>query len=242
MRQGLLRRQRTREEAMAITIIVSYDGTDNDQDALALGRLFGEAGASLALAYVRHAKESQERREELAQQDAERLLESGAERLGQPDVPRYVVLSASTSEGLRALTQQQGADVIVFGSDYRTAPGHVAPGTSAQQLLEDGPAAVAIAPAGLRDRVPLRIETLAAVEEGDDPSASQTAEALAGRLGATVEGRPAHEVDLLVISSHTDAPAGRVSISGAAGYLIETVGCPVLVVPRGTPVRFDAPA
>ena len=32
------------------SIIVSYDGTSNDRDALALGRLLAAAGASLALA------------------------------------------------------------------------------------------------------------------------------------------------------------------------------------------------
>ena len=40
---------------MATKIIVSYDGTANDTDALALGRLLARAGGSLELAYVRHA-------------------------------------------------------------------------------------------------------------------------------------------------------------------------------------------
>ena len=38
---------------MALKIIVSYDDTDNDSDALALGRLLAIAGAELSLAYVR---------------------------------------------------------------------------------------------------------------------------------------------------------------------------------------------
>ena len=44
---------------MATKIIVSYDGSDNDRDALALGRLLGSAGASIELAYVRHALEAE---------------------------------------------------------------------------------------------------------------------------------------------------------------------------------------
>ena len=42
---------------MPIKIIVSYDGTDNDRDALALGKVLLDAGATLALAYVRHSQE-----------------------------------------------------------------------------------------------------------------------------------------------------------------------------------------
>ena len=59
---------RSRENPMATKIIVSYDGTENDRDALALGRLLAEAGASLELAYVRHAQEAESGRERLAEQ------------------------------------------------------------------------------------------------------------------------------------------------------------------------------
>ena len=38
-------------------------------------------------------------------------------------------------------------------SDYRTPPGHVEPGTSAQYLLDGGSVAVAIAAAGLRTQL-----------------------------------------------------------------------------------------
>ena len=41
---------------MTPRIIVSYDDTDNDRDALALGRLLAGGGADLSLAYVRHAR------------------------------------------------------------------------------------------------------------------------------------------------------------------------------------------
>ena len=84
---------------MPTKIIVSYDGTDNDTDALALGRALARAGASLALAYVRHHAEIEEPRERLAQHEAEELLDGGAKWLDQPDVERHVVLSASTPEG-----------------------------------------------------------------------------------------------------------------------------------------------
>ena len=166
---------------MATKIIVSYDGTENDTDALALGRLLARAGGSLALAYVRHALEPEPGREKLAQHEAEELLATGARWLGEPDVPRHVVLSGSTPEGLRDLAERDGADLIVFGSEYRTAPGHVQPGSSALHLLEGGPIAISLAPAGLRDRADLTVETIAAVGEDGDPGPKETAASLAGR-------------------------------------------------------------
>ena len=223
---------------MAPKIIVSYDGTASDHDALALGRLLAAAGASLALAYVRHAREPEHPREELAQHEAEELLAEGAAWLEQPDVPKHVVLSGSTPEGLRELAEKIGAGIVVFGSEYRTAPGHVDPQNSARRLLAGGPLAVAVAPAGLREQAVERIETIAAVPGELDAAATETAEALATTLGATLVERPRVPVSLLVVGSKRGTPSGRVTISAAAEYLIETGTSPVLVVPRGTAVRF----
>jgi nucleotide-binding universal stress UspA family protein len=223
---------------MAAKIIVSYDGTNNDRDALALGRLFAKGGAALMLAYVRHLSEPDDESEKRAQGEAEELLEAGAAWLGQPDVPRFVVFSASTPEGLRELAEKEQADVVVFGSEYRTTPGHVDPGTSARRLLEGGPLAVAIAPAGLRDKVDAGIQTIAAVSENGDPSARETAESLARAFGGTVADRPSDSVDLVVVGSRPGGVTGRVMISAAAEYLIETVRCSVLVVPRGVAIRL----
>ena len=63
---------------MHCRIIISYDGTANDDDALALGMALGAGGAGLALAYVRHACEFDFDREVLAQHDATRRLALGA--------------------------------------------------------------------------------------------------------------------------------------------------------------------
>jgi len=40
---------------MTLNTIVSYDGTPNDDDALAFARVLSAAGANLILAYVRHS-------------------------------------------------------------------------------------------------------------------------------------------------------------------------------------------
>lgn len=224
------------------TLIVSYDGTANDHDALALGRLLAEGGASLQLAYVRHTRESDSGREELAQDDAESLLAEGAKWLGQPDLSRHVVLSGSTPEGLRELADSLQASVVVFGSEYRTAPGHVDPQQSARRLLDGGPLAIAIAPASYQEQAPTRLETIAAVPGDQDAAATETAESLATALGAELVQRPRTPVSLLVVGSKRGTPSGRVTISAAAEYLIETGASPVLVVPRGKPVAFNRTA
>jgi nucleotide-binding universal stress UspA family protein len=225
---------------MSINAIVSYDDTLNDHDALMLGRVLADAGAQLTLAYVRHTTQSERSREELEEHEAEALLERGARWIGDPDVARRIVVSASTGEGLKWLAEQEGADVVVFGSDYRTAAGHVSPQHSVQTLLEGGPTAVAIAPANYRsDRTP-RITTIGVLAAPGDDAAIDTARELAERIGATVT-RDERRVDLLVVGSRSEAPDGRVMISSQAQNEIENATAPVLVVARGAALRFPTP-
>src|SRR5438105_4411252 len=197
------------------SLIISYDGTPNDEDALALGKMLAPAGFRLALAYVRHSHEFDARREELAEHDAEQRLERGADLLGGLDVTRHIVMSASTGAGLGALAESEHASLIVFGSDYRTAPGHVEPGTSAQHLLDGGSVAIGIAAAGLRTRLDGAITTIAVPLAGPtNEVARATAGALANELGATVVRSSGEPVDLIVVGSQ---PAERRRPSRSAG-------------------------
>ena len=194
---------------MALKIIVSYDDTDNDRDALALGRLLALSGAELSLAYVRHSFGSS-----LDQREAEELLERGAASVGAPDMPRHVVVNPGTSVGLTELAAEEAADVIVFGSEYRTAAGTLKPGISAHKLLLGGPAAIAVSPAGLHANPALSVNTVGLIEEGD-ASARQTTESLASALGASVAAHGSGPIDLLVIGSRPEAPQGKVVISAS---------------------------
>jgi nucleotide-binding universal stress UspA family protein len=222
---------------MSLNAIVSYDDTTNDHDALMLGRVLADAGARLTLAYVRHTTQSERTREELEEHEAEALLERGARWLGDEDVQRRVIVSASTGEGLKWLAEQDEADVVVFGSDYRTASGHVSPQHSAQALLDGGPAAIAIAPANYRsDRAP-RIRTIGVLAAPGDDAAIDTARDLAEALRAKLT-RDERRVDLLVVGSRSEAPEGRVMISSHALNEIENATAPVLVVARGVPLQF----
>jgi len=221
-------------------LIVSYDGTPNDDDALALGKLLADTGAALALAYIRHSREFDPRREELAQHDAERRLEYGVAWLGDPEIPKHVVFSGATGEGLEQLAESEQASVIVFGSDYRTSPGRSEPGTSAQRLLDaGGSVAIAVAAAGLRSLDGAKIETIAVASVDGDTAAQQTAEELAEKLGASIVelGRP--DVDLIVVGSQPNASSRRISLSGATRTVLNTAaGGSVLVVPSGDPVQL----
>ena len=109
--------------------------------------------ATLELAYVRHAHEAESGRERLAEHEAEALLEAGATALGARRLPRHVVLSAlDAGRPARARGARAAPTLIVFGSEYRTAPGHVDPQASARRLLDGGPVALALAPAGFAER------------------------------------------------------------------------------------------
>jgi len=221
---------------MSIKTIVSYDGTANEDDAVALGRLFAAAGAQASLAYVRHVSEPDSAREDIAQHEALALLERGAELLGDPAAPKHVVTDRSTPEGLAALAEREGAEVIVFCSDSHTAKGHIAVGNSAERLLEGGKTAVAIAPVDLAESNP-GIQRIVAVGDGEG-GARETAEALAAALGASVAPVANDEADLLVIDSRPEAQPGHISLSSPAAHLIEIATCPVLIVPRGVTLPF----
>jgi hypothetical protein len=217
---------------MSVTAIVSYDDTLNDQDALAFARVLGDAGATPVLAYVRHTTASKSVTERSEEHEAEALLDRGARWLGDMEVARRVVVNASTSEGLKALVAQEGAAIIVFGSDYRTANGHIAPQHTTQAMLEDGPAAVAIAPAGYRAVREHKIRTIGLLAGLDDHAAIDTAHRLATHFEATVTDSH-HSVDLLIVGSRPEAPVGRVMVSARSQNAIEEAAAPVLVVARG---------
>ncbi|MGN6275750.1 MAG: hypothetical protein ACTHNP_07450 [Solirubrobacterales bacterium] len=217
---------------MALKIIVSYDDTDNDRDALALGRLLAYAGGELSLAYVRHTFG-----ESLEQQQAEELLARGAASVGTPEMPKHVVVNPATSVGLTELAEREQADVIVFGSEYRTAAGLVKPGISAHKLLLGGPSAIAVAPAGLQANPVVSVNNVGVIDEGD-PSARETATSLAQALGAEVVDYGSGSIDLLVVGSRPEAPQGRVVLSAKSDYAVEAANYPVVVIPRGVAIDF----
>jgi nucleotide-binding universal stress UspA family protein len=223
---------------MAPHAIVSYDDTPNDRDALMLGRTLRDAGASLTLAYVRHAVHRCPDDEALSHREAHTLLERGAGWLEEPDIPRRVVVNASTGEGLAWLAAAEQADMIVFGSEYRTRRGHVSIGRSAQSLVEGGLSALALAPADYAVAGEPEIRTVGVLRGTADEAAIETAFSIADRLDATVVDRD-RGVDLLVVGSRPEARAGRVMLTSHAANALDEATSPVLIVARGVPVHFE---
>ncbi|HET9073280.1 MAG TPA: hypothetical protein VFN48_01760 [Solirubrobacteraceae bacterium] len=222
---------------MSSAVIVSYDGTPNDDDALVLGRALSREGAGLALAYVRHSREIDPRREELARHDAERRLRAGIDLIGDAAVTAHVLYSAATADGLQELAAAQDARVLVFGSDYRTAPGRAEPPNTAQRLLEGSPRAIAIARAGLRLRPEEPLVTVAGANPADDPAVEATVAALSARL-SLIRTEAAAGADLIVVGSRPGVGAGRVALSGAARGALSTARGSVLVLARERPLTL----
>jgi nucleotide-binding universal stress UspA family protein len=225
---------------MSVKVIVSYDGTANEDDAIALGRLFGRAGADVSLAYVRHARESDANREQAVEAQAHGLLEGGVELLGNSGAKLHIVTDRSTPEGLSRLAQAESAEVLVFCSDSHTAKGHVAVGNSAARLLEGGLTAIAIAPVDVAERIDASALTNVVAVGDADGGAVATAESIARALGAAIAPVVGEDTGLLVIDSRADAEPGRVSLSSSASHLIETATCPVLILPRGKTLSFTS--
>ena len=152
-------------------------------------------------------------------------------------VEQRVVVSGSTAEGLARLAAEEDAELIVFGSDYRTPAGHVVPQKSTQTLLEGGRTAVAIAPASYREIHDESFTRVGLLAPAGDDAALDTARDLAESLGAQVS-RDEPRVDLLVVGSRPEAPMGQVMLSAQAQRQLESATSPVLVVPRAVSLRF----
>ena len=215
---------------MPIRAIVSYDGSDNDHDAVAFGRVLWGAGVVVDLAYVRHSAEPLAAREEVARGQAQRMLHAGAVLLGAPGAGTHVALNASTPEGLATLASFLDADLIVFGSEYRTPAGTVQPQASAQRLLDGGATAIALAPAGMRNWNDARLDAIVKVAHDDGVGAAETAAALAAALGGEVVGSGE---DVLVVGSRSEE---RLSLPAATASRIEGATTPVIAV--GRPLTF----
>jgi nucleotide-binding universal stress UspA family protein len=215
--------------------IISYDDTPNDHDALVLARVLADAGAELVLAYVRHTAAAE--CEHFEEDEAQCLLARGSRMLGDLDVERRVVANGSTAAGLQWLAEREQAELIVFGSDYRTPAGRVAPQKSTQMLLEGTRVAIAIAPATYRSEQARTFGRVGVLASAGDAAPIETARGLAETLGARVTDDEPF-VDLLIIGSRPEAPEGRLMLSSATKNAIEDATYPVLVLPRGVAVRF----
>ena len=161
-----------------------------------------------------HTEEPEPDREALAQDEAEALLQRGAELLGTPEAARYVVADRSTPEGLRALAERRAPiDRLLLGLAHR-AGARVSVGNSAQRLLDGGRVAVAIASAGLADRGE-HGAAVAVPAIRPTPARSTPRSRSRDALGARSSRPSGHGADLLVVGSRPEAGEGQVALSAA---------------------------
>ena len=157
--------------------------------------------------------------------------------LEEPEIARHVVIDPSTSAGLAKLAAAEGAQLILFGSDYRTPPGRVEPGGSAQGLLEGSPVAIGVAAAGLRTRAPETIQTIS-VAGSSNGAAHHTAAALAQALGAQLL-EDGSNADLIVVDSQSNGPEGKIALGGSTRAQLDSARGSVIVLPRGAAVVLE---
>ncbi len=207
---------------MQTHVIISYDGTDNDHDALALGRILGDAGARVSLAYVRHAAESDAAAEQAAQTPGR-----GAPRARRPvarsprgRAPRRPQrLDRRGPVGARR-ARGRGPHRLRLRLAHRPRPR--AARQSALRLMDGGPVSIAIAAAGLRDRADAGLRTVAARRRrGRRRRRARRPTARRARRDAA-RAALAEGLDLLVIGSRPGTPDGRVGLSAASEYVVET--------------------
>src|SRR5207244_9544474 len=103
-----------------------------------------------------------------------------------------------TAEGLWKLARETGTDLVVFGTDYRTPKGSLRAGPSASRLMSGGPAAVAIAPSGLRDERDFAIRSIRVLADPGDEAATPSARSLAAALRAELAHPGDGRADLVV--------------------------------------------
>ena len=217
---------------MPAKIIVSYDGTANEDDAIALGRIFAQAGAEVALAYVRHTRADSVGEHARARPE---LLARGAALLGDADAATHVVTDRSTPEGLAALAEreQRRRDRLLLGLAHRQGP-------RLDRQLRTAPArGRAARPSRSRPstspRTTPQVRRMVAVGDGDG-GARETAESLAsgarrrGRAGRRRGHRPAR-----ARLARRRAERAASSLSSSAAHLIEIATCAVLALPAAAP-------
>jgi nucleotide-binding universal stress UspA family protein len=133
-------------------VVIGYDGSAGARDALVLGgelaRLGGEPPVvARILPQHPYLRESDRRVKEEAA-----ALAAEAERAAAPaGGSARVLAAASPARGLHELAEETEADLVVVGASRHTGLSSIMGGVPGR-LLHGSPCAVAVAPAGLRER------------------------------------------------------------------------------------------
>ncbi len=184
------------------TLVAGYDGSERAADGLALARLLADAaGAELLVAAVvphefPYAPGTADREEAMRREAAEMLSAA----VGEDDRAQTRVVGArSAAQGLHELAESAQADALIVGSSHRGAIGRVLAGSVAERLLYGAPCAVAVAPAGFRERADRALKVVGCAFDGSEESAValRHAEFVARRTGASLRLLAVHEPEMI---------------------------------------------
>lgn len=138
------------DRAMFAKIIVGVDGSETGRDAVVLAQALAAPGGELALAYVWERSTgigSAMTGAEHPSHVGHRVVEDLRRAVDGPS--RGIVRQASSAaEGLHALADELGADLVVVGSARRQHDGRVLIHDDARAALHGASCAVAVAPRG----------------------------------------------------------------------------------------------
>lgn len=203
-------------------LIIGYDGSAAGRDALAFGRRLALATGARAtvvhaIAYPAFAQDLRATGEDgLWARAADRALAEARDVLADvPGVTFEAVVERSPARALHRAAEGARAGLLVVGSTHRGGVGRIAPGTTADQILQAAACAVAVAPAGYADRAanrPLRLVG-AAVDGGPD------GERLAGLAGRIARSAGAALRLVTVVEPHAALGPLYSSGYGYDGYL-----------------------
>jgi nucleotide-binding universal stress UspA family protein len=211
-------------------VVVGIDEDPGSRDALALARTLLDKDGRFTLAHV-HRGDSRMRTvsPELAAAErsrARRLLETVRAQEGE-DARLVWTGASSVGRGLHEIAEHDDADLLVVGSSEHSLFGHATLSAHTRDALNGAPCAVALAPAGYRER-PVVIREIGVGYDGSPESehAVVVARRLADELGAKVS---AFEAIAL--------PVDLVEGSGPAGERIDR--CLALVRERIAQLRVE---
>ena len=191
-------------------VVVGIDGSGSGIEALALAQRLADPDGELVLAHVdaHRAFRFPHGHGHARATDAGALEAARAQVAGDRAVRHVERTAASAARGLTEIADEERADLVVLGSHRQAREGCVAPGRTATRLLQGGPCAVAIAPAGAGDRDRFHHAGVAYDGSPEAVAALAAAYAIAARdhaavslylcippIGAGYGGQPGAEVD-----------------------------------------------
>ena len=177
---------------MARKLIVGYDGSENGDDALALGAVLAECLAAAPLVatvlpYREHLIGS-DRLGPAVEEDSKRIVAAVRERFGEVEAETRLIVEGSPSRALHEFAEGTDPVALVIGSSHRGSLGRVLLGSVGAGLLSGAPCPIAVAPRGYADETGRRLLRIGVALNGSEESwpALEAAAGLAGRLHASL--------------------------------------------------------